>query len=299
MKSHLIKICVALISLLLIMANLSTASDIVPRKGKVYIYDNGNGKVKLHTYRAPFEAAGNTSSIIELADKLIIVDFQFAEPFAREFRGYADSLGKKIERAYLTHEHPDHWMGAIAFQDVNTYALPEVADFVKKNGEAIIKKKGKPGKVPNFTEVVKPGTEIIDGVSFEFTQYDASESHHALVIALPELKALIAQDLLYSETHLFLGNDNFDNWIKSLQKIKSQYGDYEWFIPGHGEPRSTVSLIDENIVYLQDANMAFAEAKGDAEKIKEYLFSKYPHHKCKFFIPFSVPIALSNPQQHK
>ena len=297
MKTHFIKITLVLVSLLLITATIGTASDIVPRKGKVYIYDNGNGKVRLHTYRAPFEAAGNTSSIIELADKLIIVDFQFAEPFAREFRAYADTLGKKIERAYLTHEHPDHWMGAIAFQDVNTYALPEVADFVKKNGEAIIKKKGKPGKVPNFAEIVKPGTEVIDGVSLEFTKYDASESHHALVIALPELKALIAQDLLYSETHLYLGNATFDNWIKSLEKIKSQYGDYEWFIQGHGEPRSTVLVIDENIEYLQEANMAFAEAKGDVEKIKEQLFSKYPRYKCRFFIPFSVPIALSNLQQ--
>ncbi len=267
--------------------------------GRIFVYDNGNGIAKVHTYMSPFKAAANTSTIIELKDRLIIVDMQFAAAFAQEFRAYADSLGKPIDRIYLSHEHPDHWMGSIAFQDLKVYALQSVIDFVQQKGETIIKAKNKPGKVPQFAKAVNAGKEVIGGLTFEFSIFKNAESMEALVIALPELKTLIAQDLLYSNTHLYLGNDSFDIWIEALDKIKKQFNDYEWFIPGHGEPQSTPRLIDDNITYLTEANAAFASSGGDLEKIKEYLFARFPQLKAKFFVPFGVGIALKNPNQHQ
>ncbi len=268
------------------------------REGAVYVYDSGSSLAKIHTYRAPYKAAANTSTIIELSDRLIIVDFQLAEPFAREFRAYADSLGKKIDRAYLSHEHPDHWMGSIAFQDVKTYALPEVMDFVKAHGENIIKKKGKPGKVPNFADTVQPGTEIIGGVSFIFSQYKEGESHNALVIALPELGTVLLQDLLYSNTHFYLGNNTFDGWITSLRELATEYKDYAWFIPGHGDPRTSNVVFTENIAYLEEVKKAFAVGDGDAKKIEQQMLQKFPDYKCGFFLPFSLPHALNQVQKH-
>ena len=121
----------------------------------------------------------------------------------------------------------------------------------------------------------------------------------ALVIALPELKTLIAKDLLYSHTHLFLGQDSFDRWIAALEAMKKNYSDYEWFIPGHGEPQTTTGLMDDNIKYLREANAAFDVAGGDLKKIQEHLYGRFPELKARFFVPFSVGIALKNPNQHK
>ena len=267
--------------------------------GRVFVYDNGNGLGRIHTYMSPFKAAANTSSIIELKDRLVIVDMQFVDVFAKEFRAYADSLGKPIDRVYLTHEHPDHWMGSIAFQDIKVYALQGVTDFVKQNGEAIIEAKGKPGAVPNFAKSITAGKKVIGGLSFEFTTYENAESMEALVIALPDLNTLIAQDLLYSQTHLFLGHDNFDRWISALEDLKTRYSDYDWFIPGHGMPQATSGLVDDNIEYLREANTAFDQAGGDLNKIQEHLYSRFPDLKARFFVPFGVGIALKHPNQHK
>lgn len=287
-----------IIMLLAVCIPLTSSAEITKTKGRIFIYDNGNGMARIHTYISPFKAAANTSSIIELKDRLIIIDMQFVELFAKEFRTYAESLRKPIDRIYLSHEHPDHWMGSIAFQDVKVHALQGVIDFVKNNGENILKKKNKPGKVPSFGKAVTTGKEIISGLTFEFTTYKNTESITALVIALPELKTLIAQDLLYSNTHLFLGHDNFKHWISALEKIKKSYGNYEWFIPGHGEPQATISLIDDNITYLHEADKAFYLSRN-LEKIQEYLYTRFPDLKARFFVPFSVGIALKNPNQHK
>ncbi len=281
--------------LIMFFAVSAHAGTMSAMKGVVYVYDSGSGLGKVHTYRAPFKAAANTSTIIELADKLIIVDFQLAEPFAREFRAYADSLGKKIDRAYLSHEHPDHWMGSIAFQDVPTYALPEVIDFVKAHGDKIIKKKGKPAKTPNFTGSIKAGTETIGGVSFVFSQYKDSESKNAMVLALPELNTVILQDLLYSGTHFYLGNNTFDSWESSLKKMAGEYKNYNWFIPGHGNPRSSAIVFEENIAYLQKVKEAVAGANDDIKKIQMQMVESFPTYQCEFFLPFSLAIALKQP----
>ncbi len=299
MKSQIKNAIGAILVLLFALSSFAVSAETHGRKGTVYVYDNGKGIGKIHTYRAPYKAAANTSTIIELADRLIIIDFQFKEAFAREFRAYTDSLGKPIDRAYLSHEHPDHWLGSIAFQDIPTYALPEVVAFVEKNGDNIIKKKNKVGKTPKFAGTVEAGVEKIGNLTIEFSIYKNSESHNALLIALPELNTLIAQDLLYSNTHLYLGNDNFDNWISSLQEMLKQYHDYQWFIPGHGDPRTTSAIFDENIDYLKEANLAFAHANGNLDKIKQKLLTTFPKYKCSFFVPFGTGIALKNPQQHK
>ncbi len=300
MRSTTKKTMLITLFILFIAPLASLSADMLKTDGgRVFVYDNGNGIARIHTYMSPFKAAANTSNIIELKDRLIIVDMQFAEVFAKEFRAYADSLGKPIDRIYLSHEHPDHWLGSIAFQDVKVYALQEVIDFVKQNGEAIIKKKNKPGKVPNFANAISAGKEVIGGLTFEFATYKNAESMSTLVIALPELKTLIAQDLLYSNTHLYLGHDNFDLWIAVLETMKKSYGDYEWFIPGHGEPRATTGLIDSNIAYLLEANKAFDMAGGDLKKIQAHLYDRFPTLKAQFFVPFSVGIALKNPNQHK
>ncbi len=299
MKSHGKQLIVSLLILLFACVASANGTTATTRKGTVYVYDNGSGLAKVHTYMAPYQAAANTSVIIELTDQLIIVDFQFGEIFANEFRAYADSLGKKISRAYLSHEHPDHWMGSIAFQDIPTYALPEVVAFVKTKGDTILKKKGKPGKIPNFAGVVEPGTEKIAGLTFEFSKYKNSESHDALLIALPEVSTVIAQDLLYANSHFYLGNDNFNNWINSLQKMQQQYKNYQWFIPGHGAPQSSPLIISDNIAYLEETNRAFSTASGDKEKIKAQLLDKFPEYKCAFFLSFGLDHAMQRPQQHK
>jgi glyoxylase-like metal-dependent hydrolase (beta-lactamase superfamily II) len=79
------------------------------------------GDVRIHTFLSSFayDNIANATHIIESKNKLVLVDGQFLVPYAKKFRGYADSLRKPIERLYLSHRHPDHWFGlGTAFGDI-------------------------------------------------------------------------------------------------------------------------------------------------------------------------------------
>ena len=97
------------------------------------------GDVRIHTFVSSFayDNIANATHIIETKNQLVLVDGQFLVPYATAFRDYADSLGKPIERLYLSHRHPDHWFGSgTAFSDITIYALPETMSFIQEHGEA-------------------------------------------------------------------------------------------------------------------------------------------------------------------
>src|SRR5271156_1651863 len=97
------------------------------------------GDVRIHTFVSAFtdDNIANATHIIESKNRLVLVDGQFLAHYALEFRKYADDLaetsGKRIERLYLSHSHPDHWFGlGTAFSDskIAIYALPETINFI-------------------------------------------------------------------------------------------------------------------------------------------------------------------------
>src|SRR5258706_15068604 len=137
------------------------------------------GDVRLHTFVASFvdNDIANATHIIESKNALVVVDGQFLAPYATQFREYADSLEKPIERLYLSHRHPDHWFGlGTAFSDMAIYALSETIDSIKEHGEeSRLDHKQKLGDFAPKTIVVpqnvaKPGVETIDGVKYAFNR---------------------------------------------------------------------------------------------------------------------------------
>src|SRR5262245_56823477 len=93
------------------------------------------GDVRIHTFIASFtyDNIANSTHIIESKSKLVLVDGQFLAPYAKQFRDYANSLGKPIERLYLSHRHPDHWFGlGAAFSDIDIHALRETQTFIQE-----------------------------------------------------------------------------------------------------------------------------------------------------------------------
>ena len=87
--------------------------------------------VTIHCCTSPDDGERVNAQIIETAKKLVIVDAMLMRPYAKEFRAYADSLGKPIDRVYVTHAHPDHWFGIESFQDKDVYAFAETIEEIK------------------------------------------------------------------------------------------------------------------------------------------------------------------------
>ncbi|MEL6149664.1 MAG: MBL fold metallo-hydrolase [Chloroflexota bacterium] len=238
------------------------------------------GPVTLHTYVAPEQGILVTSHIIETANSLVIVDSQVAQTFARDFRAYVDSIGKPVERIMLSHEHPDHWMGANNFAEfpffatettiANTVAAIEAGTV--DNLAALFGEDEVPDEPNAPTEAITVDSEMIDGVTFEYATYTNHESADSLVITLPEAGTAIVQDLLYNNTHFFPGVDR-DNWISILQELRAQ-SSADLLLVGHGLPTAPGQL-DIGIEYLTFVQETIPTVESAAELI-ESLEAKYP-----------------------
>lgn len=238
--------------------------------------------VKIHSFVAPYEYAANATHIIETANELVIVDGQFITPLALAFRGYVDSLNKPINRVFISHGHPDHYFGyASAFADQKGYSLEAVNKIIAEWGPQMITNQKPtfgdmiPDQVLVPQHTVKAGTsEKIDGLNYEFESVEGAENEFQLLIKLPEIGVVIAQDLVYSGVHLWLGMGWFDNWMKELQKISDLEG-YNYILPGHGLPCVKDEVVN-NIRYLMTAKAIHRKGLS-AEDFKKELLAAYPH----------------------
>ena len=251
-----------------------------------------SGTVKVHTLLAPGDMFANTSHIIELPTQLIIVDGQFFAQYAQELKTYVDSLGKPVTRFYISHDHPDHFIGfGDAFPDVKVYALKETKDFIVQNGQSILTERQKQlGQiiasklnVPKFE--VNPGTEIIDGVPFIFEQSNDNEAANSLVIKLPSLGIYIAQDIVYNNVHLFITGPT-NGWKNALNKIKTE-SSYDIILCGHGKTADK-TVIDNDIAYLNKVDEILNESKTK-EAYKTKLLAAYPNYAAAALLDIYLP----------
>ncbi|MEM6725342.1 MAG: MBL fold metallo-hydrolase, partial [Bacteroidota bacterium] len=216
-------------------------------------------KVRIHTFIAPFRFAANATHIIETENELVLIDAQFVNPMALAFRAYVDRLGKPINRMILSHGHPDHYFGiTAAFSDVEVHALPGIDKIIEKMGPVIIKnQKSTFGDlIPDEVVLPKPTieantSEVIDGLTYHYEAVEDTEAELQLVIKLPELGTIVAQDLVYSDVHIWLGMGFFENWIAALKELVNAEG-YDYYLAGHGLPCSKTE-VQANIDYIQKA----------------------------------------------
>lgn len=273
--------------------NIKKMSSQLPRSTAHFV--RSNAKVCVHTLLSPGPMFANATHIIELSDQLILIDGHFFAQYGQEFRELADSLKKPISRFYVTHDHPDHYLGmGDSFRDVIVYALPEIkASIVKSGPVELEKKRQKMGDliasqlvVP--TKSVEPGEELISGVKFIFERVLDTESPSTLVIKLPELGMLIAQDILYHNAHAFITGP-VDNWKKALLQIREDK-EYDLILPGHGQPAQKAD-IDNAINYLEKAFSIFSTTNSP-EQYKHELLNAYPSYAADRLIDIYSPILF-------
>lgn len=264
-----------------------------PLSEPIIIVTRRSADVRIHTFVASFldNNIANATHIIEGPTKLVLVDAQFLAPYARRFREYADGLGKPIDRLYLSHRHPDHWFGlATAFRDVPVFALAETVDFLREHGSDSVADHSKMGENAPPADVVVPegivgpGEETIDGIRYVFDVITDTEIDYHLAIKLPDLGVCVAQDLIYSGTHLYLSSD-MQHWIEVLGDLLTE--DHDLFLAGHGLPADK-NEVARNIEYLAAAAAAVADGMTGAD-FKNFMLARYPERRCPGIFDIYLP----------
>jgi glyoxylase-like metal-dependent hydrolase (beta-lactamase superfamily II) len=253
------------------------------------------GNIAIHSYLCPDDSEMVCSQIIETPNRLVLVDAQQFIHYASEVRAYMNRLNKPIDRVIITHSHPDHWMGSVCFEDLPIYSLKETREEIATIGDYLVFLKRKEVEdISGYHKVVPSrllveGDMVIDGLRYRLTKIVDAEMAFMLCIELPDLKVLLAQDLVYNQVYPCVGEKNakgeflFDGWIKVLREF--QKNDYTMVIPGHGEP-TTPAVFEEMITYIQFAKQLFDSGAND-KTFKQALMQKYPTYRVEQLLDIS------------
>ncbi|WP_046919811.1 hypothetical protein, partial [Streptomyces stelliscabiei] len=124
-----------------------------------------------------------------------------------------------------------------------------------------------------------PGTETVDGIPFVFEAVTGGEAADGLLVKLPEQGVLVAQDLVYNDVHLYLGNNDITGWEHALDLLAAQTG-YDTVLAGHGLPTGP-EIYPDIRRYLTDARALLGD---DGDAYKQAIVDRYPTHVGPFII---------------
>jgi glyoxylase-like metal-dependent hydrolase (beta-lactamase superfamily II) len=247
--------------------------------------------LRVHTVTAPDAFLANSTHVLETDNALVVIDGQFIVPYAQHFRRYVDGLAKPIAKMFLSHSHVDHWFGiAAGFSDVQVTAAAQTIAELARDGET--ERAARAAEygplvpdhvtVPGSTAV--PGVDEIDGVKYELDVVADAECGAQLLITLPDHGVTVAQDLVYSGTHVYV-TAAVDHSLSVLQILAASGSDV--FLAGHG-PVADRAELDRNAEYLSFARDRLADTH-DPAAFKNALLTAYPNRSCPELLDIFVP----------
>ena len=241
----------------------------------------GSSALEVQSHLSP-DGFAVDSHLIVGETEVVLVDGQFFSAEAQKVVDLVKATNKKLSTVFLTHAHPDHYIG----MEVIRAAFPEakfvttaavLADYnAKKDGTLAALKMNFGDAIPDTVvtfEALAGSTITVDGHTLDVVEIaDAGESVDAAGLAIKDQKAFFAGDLVYSKTHLWLAECQFDGWIKNLDAIAAM--GYETYYPGHG-PTATAAVIEEDKKYITDAK-PILDAAATVDEAVAQLKAAYP-----------------------
>jgi glyoxylase-like metal-dependent hydrolase (beta-lactamase superfamily II) len=201
---------------------------------------------------------------------------------------WVQAHGRNLTHIYLTHGHGDHVYGTGQLLD----AFPGAAAVATAGtvAEARLQASDKyrdgfwgrlfPGQIP---PPVIPAELAGDTIGLEGHELRVIEAGHTdttgtTVLWCPDLRLIVAGDVVYSRTHMYLAETtpaSRQEWIASLASLKALNPRY--VAAGHQQPGGgdDPASIDESIRYLTDFNDAEAQA-STATELYESVLRQHP-----------------------
>lgn len=191
------------------------------------------------------EGFGVSSAIIYGDKEALVVDTQFALSHAYRLVAQILETGRELTQIFLTHLHPDHYLGVEAlvkaFPNAKVLAYGEVADEINDAfdfkiehwGNEVLGLNGASSKVQ--VERVDDKTLHVDGHPVEILGVMRGDSAHAAAIWVPETKTLVAGDIVFSDAHVWIADSRTpemrQEWLDTLDELEKL--EPAVVVPGH------------------------------------------------------------------
>ena len=197
----------------------------------------------------------NTGFIVT-NDGVVVIDTGVSRRFGEQQRTAIEKLtDKKVVHVYITHHHPDHFLGDQAYADVPIYALPATRDNIKVQGEAfsdnmyrMIGDWMRDTRVTPPTQAANAGKEIVGGHELELL---ALQGHTPGDLAIFDhtTGVLFAGDLVFNNRAATTPNANIATWLQTLDALQAL--PFKTLVPGHGKVTNDKAPIAQTHAYLE------------------------------------------------
>ncbi|WOE74674.1 MBL fold metallo-hydrolase [Alterisphingorhabdus coralli] len=277
------------------------ASDFIPEEldntpYRTYEAVVPDSPLTLRHFVSELEEINVSSSMIMGEREMVLVATQATKLAAERLADEIEKTGLNLSIVYLGHAHLDHSQGASVlkrrFPKARFLAAPRVSELQKlrmgSDDERAIGRFGDNAAVPSVPfEPLDSKVIMLEGREIQLwhDHYgDVGLGHHDephTVVYIPDLKALLPNDILYYDAHIMMGGSTPENRAKWKAQIR------EWMkmdiavaIPGHVPRKSTAHMtpkgvFEHSLNYIEAYEEALASSETSEQVINKML-QRYP-----------------------
>lgn len=219
--------------------------------------------IQVHRLEGRFMVLPNSVNafVVELPNKVVVVDTTLAISSAKELRAIADGTGKPIEAVLITHGHPDHFTGLVAFPSIPSYAHPDSIAFMHRednekheDGVYLLGDDYPADRLfPN--RLIDDGFSItVDGATFTYTNLGPGESDNDGMWVVEDdagVQHAFVGDHLATGVHAYFADGHTADWIAALRRLQTMLRPDALIYTGHGPSPVGQPVIGEQIAYIE------------------------------------------------
>ncbi|MGY0565151.1 MAG: quinoprotein relay system zinc metallohydrolase 1 [Paraglaciecola chathamensis] len=218
----------------------------------------------------------NTAFIVT-SEGVVVIDTGPSKRYAQAFRrAIATVTDKPVTDVFITHHHPDHFLGNQAFADVNIWALPTTGRLIAEQGNAFAENMYRlAGDWMRGTEVLMPNKPLeqtamsIGGHRFTFLSL-VGHTGADLAILDETTGTLFAGDLVFYQRALTTPHTpGIDQWLADLDRLDAVGA--KLIVPGHGPVDSDGKAILQMRAYLAWLDKTLTQAAHHGLSMNEVM----------------------------
>jgi glyoxylase-like metal-dependent hydrolase (beta-lactamase superfamily II) len=231
----------------------------------------------------------NSSTLISGKRDAVLVDTFLTTEQSRTLADWVANSGKSLTTIYVTHGHPDHFLGLALllerFPRAKAVATPDVVRGMQEYlspGKVDGLRKSYPGQIPDrlvVAQALESNEFELEGQKLIVVNAGRTDTAHSTCLYVPSIGLLVAGDTVYNGIYPFLGETDTQSrleWVSTLDKLEALKP--RVVVAGHKVPENSdaPSTIDDTRRYLLDFNRMDA-ATTSARELYDRMYELYPN----------------------
>lgn len=193
---------------------------------------------------------------IETTAGAVVIDTGPSRRYGEQMRAAIEKqTGKGIAQVFVTHAHPDHFLGDQAFASDTLAALPDTRAAIQTHGDDLAANLYRMvGGWMEGTEAVapghdaKPGSVVVGGRALRLLAL-AGHTGADLAVYDEKTRTLFAGDLVFFQRAPTTPNADVGKWLSALDQLEKI--DFAVLVPGHGPVVKDKTAIAQTRAYLR------------------------------------------------